>query len=158
MRKRWLRIGVLAAALFAINLAARLVGRLGYGDGTAEHLAALDRLAWAGWGAVVLTLAVTAGWWIRLRPQGEVGMELAGAIFAAALLSVVAGAYVSEPPRFPDGLGGVIIELSVYLLVGGLGALVGTLLLIAAGRDFKSQALRRYAESKRTRPGRAVRG
>jgi hypothetical protein len=158
MRGRLLRIGVLAAALFAINVVARLVARFAYGDGTPEHLAAQDTLSWIGWGAVALVMAVTAAWWARQRPQGEVAGELAGAAALAGLLYVVVGPFVSEPPRFEDGVSGGIVLLAIYLLVTGVGALVGMLLMIAAGLDYKSKLLKRYAQSKSTRPRRAVRG
>lgn len=157
MKKRLLRIGVLVVVLFAVNAVARLVGRLAYGDDTAEHLAAQERLAWLGWGALALVMAVAAWWWGRKRPQGEVSADLGGAALLAGLLYVVVGPLLSEPPRFDGGIGGGIILLTIYLLVAGVGALIGMLLLIALGRDYKSRALRRYAESKSTKPRRAVR-
>lgn len=157
MKKRVLRISALVAVLFAINVTARLVARLAYGDDTADHLDAQERLAWIGWGAVALAMAVAAWWWGRLRPPGMVAADLGIGAFVGGLLYVVVGPYVSGPPRFEDGLGGGIIQLTIYLGVAGVGALVGMLLLIALGRDYTSRALRRYAESKSARPRRAVR-
>jgi Na+/H+-translocating membrane pyrophosphatase len=157
MRERWVRIGALASALFAINVIARLVSRFGYGDGTGEHLTAQERLGWIALGATALMTALAAGWWVRLRPQGEVGGELAGAAGVAGLLSVLVGPFVSEPSRFSGGVGGVIIELSVYWGIAALGAIVGVLLVIAAGRDHRSRQLRQYAQARATKPRRPVR-
>lgn len=158
MRYRLLRVGVLAAALFALNATARLVARFGYGDGTAEHQAAQDNLVWIGWGALALVLAVTAAWWARLRPIGEVARELAVAAGVAGLLYVTVGPFLSEPPRFLDGISGAIVDLAVYLLVAGVGAVIGVLIMIAVGLDHKSRLLKSYAESRSTKPRRAVRG
>jgi hypothetical protein len=157
MTRRAVRVGILVAALFVINVIARLVARLAYGDGTPDHLAAQDRLAWIGWLAIAFAMAAAAWWWGRLRPQGAVVADLATAAAAAGLLYVLVGPFVSEPPRFDGGLGGGIIALTIYLGVTGVGALVGMLLLVALGRDQRSQALRRYAQARSTRPRRAVR-
>ena len=158
MRSRLLRVGALAGTLFAINVVARVLARFAYGDGTPEHVAAQDRLTWLGWGAVALVMAVTAAWWAQRRPQGVVAGELAGAGAVAGLLFAVGGPFISEPPRFEDGVGGAIIQFAVYLLVVGIGALVGMLVVIALGLDHKSRELKRYARSRSTRPRRALRG
>jgi hypothetical protein len=158
MRYRLLRVGVLAAGLFTLNATARLAARFGYGDGTAEHQMAQDNLAWVGWGALALILAVTAAWWARLRPIGEVAGEMAVAAGVAGLLYVTVGPFLSEPPRFLDGVGGAIVDLAVYLLVAGVGAAIGALIMIAAGLDHKSRLLKSYAQARSTKPRRAVRG
>jgi hypothetical protein len=157
MRQRVLRIGVLVAALFLINVIARLVARLAFGDATAEHLAAQERLAWLGWASVALVMAVAAWWWGRQRTPGEVATDLTIGAAAAGLLYVTAGPFISGPPWFEEGLGGSIISLTIYLSVAGVGALLGMLLLIALGRDYTSRALRDYAQARSTRPRRAVR-
>jgi hypothetical protein len=158
MRDRVLRIGLLAVALFAINATARLVARFSYGDGTAEHLAAQDRLSWIGWGAMAVLLAVTAAWWARRRPLGEAAGELGGAAVLAGLLYVAVGPFLSEPPRFEEGISGAIVQLAVYLLVAFVGTLAGTLVMIAAGVDHKARLLKDYAQARSTRPRRPVRG
>jgi hypothetical protein len=154
MSGRWQRIGALAAALFAINAAARLVTRLAHGDGTPDDLAALDRLGWISWAAVALVVAVAAGWWARLRPIGTVAADLGAAVGVAGLLYVVVGPFISAPPRFQTGLGGSIEMLAIYTGVAAVGALVGSLLVIALGRDHRSRELRRFAESRTSRPRR----
>lgn len=154
MNRRVLRIGVLVAVLFVVNAVARLVGRFAFGDGTAEHLEAQERLGWVGWGTIALTMAVAAAWWIRQRPQGEVAGELAGAAALAGLLYVTVGPFLSAPPRFDEGLGTSIIQVSIYLGVAGVGALVGALVMIALGRDYTSRSLKRFAESRSVKPRR----
>ena len=124
MRSRLLRVGALAGTLFAINVAARVLARFAYGDGTPEHLAAQDRLTWLGWGAVALVMAVTAAWWAQRRPQGGVAGELAGAGAAAGGVVAVAGVLAQEGFRGRVDL----VRLPVVVLgadgrpVTGLGA------------------------------------
>lgn len=154
MRERLLRIGVVVAVLFVVNAVARLIGRFAYGDGTAEHEAALDRLQWIGWGVIALTMAVAAGWWIRHRVQGAVAIDLLIAGGAAGLLFIIIGPFLSAPPRFEDGLGGSIVLLTVYLAVAGVGALIGALSVVALGKDFQSRQLEQYAKSRESRPRR----
>ena len=66
MRNRWLRIGTLAGALFAINLVARGVANFAFDDDTDMQ----DRTSLVFFAVVALLLAVVAFRWGRDRPVG----------------------------------------------------------------------------------------
>lgn len=150
MRKRWLRIGVLAGALFAINVAARLVVRFGFRD----DLGAQDRIALVALAATGVAMAAMAIVWGRVRSQGVVVADLAGAATAGGLLSILVGPLIAGANPFAEGTAGFFSQVWLYAGFAGGGALIGLLLLIMLGRDHKSKALRRFAESRLAKPRR----
>jgi hypothetical protein len=153
MKARWLRIGILAAALLAISIAARLVVRIWFeGEIDAEERVTLITL-----GAIAVVMAVSAIWWGRLRPMGIVIADLAGAAVAAAAVNLLAGPFVSGTTPAQVGVGDSFNAAWQYAAAAGGGALIGLLLLIMVGKDYKSQSLKRFAESKLTKPRRPVR-
>jgi len=153
MRERWLRLGVLAGALFAINVVARLVTRLAFAD----DIAAKDRITIAMMIAVGLVMAGTAFVWGRLRPQGVVAADLAAGGGTGGLLSIVVGPLVSGEAPLDDGAGFFFSQVWLYAGVAGGGALLGLLFLIMLGRDYKSQSLKRFAEAQLAKPKRPIR-
>ncbi|MPZ28888.1 MAG: hypothetical protein GEV12_21435 [Micromonosporaceae bacterium] len=153
MRKRWLRIGILAGALFVINVAGRLVVRLG----SIEEVDSQDRVTLLTYAAVGLLMAVLAIWWGRLRPLGVVVADLAGAAVAAGVLILLVGPFVSGTSPAAVGVGDSFnVAWQFAGFVAG-GSLLGMLLLIMVGRDYKSRSLKQFAESKLTKPHRPVR-
>lgn len=153
MRARLLRLGVPVAALFAINVAARLVVRLV----PVEDPAAQDRITLAAYLAIGLTLLVLAIVRGRLRALGTVVAELAVVAGLGCLSTVLLGPLVSGEAPFAGGAGIFFNQVWQYAGFGGGGALIGLLLLIMVGRDYRSQSLRRFAEAKLAKPRRAVR-
>jgi hypothetical protein len=153
MRDRWLRIGILAGALLAIALIGRLVVRIWFdGEIDAEERITLITLA-----AIGLTMAVLAVWWGRLRPIGVVIADLAGAAVAAGLVNLFAGPFVNGSTPAQIGAGDLFNAAWQYAAAAAGGTLIGLLLLIMVGKDYKSQSLKRFAESKLTKPSRPVR-
>jgi hypothetical protein len=151
--KRWLRIAVLAGALFAINLIGRLVVRLG----SVDDLDSQQQVTVLTYAAVGLLMAVLAVLWGRLRPAGPVIADLAGGMVLAGLLILTIGPFVSGTTPAAVGAGDSFNAAWQYAGFAAGGALIGLLSLIAVGRDYTSQSLKRFAEAKLTKPHRVVR-
>ncbi|MFS8478856.1 MAG: hypothetical protein FWJ93_07830 [Micromonosporaceae bacterium] len=153
MRDRWREIGLLAAVLCGIAVVARLVARFYAGQDVGRQ----ETVAWVAYGAVGLTLAVAAVVWGRHRPIGRVAADLGGAALVGCLFSVLVGPFISGGSPFAGGPG---VFFGMIWLYGGVAigsALLALLVLIALGQDHRSQALKRFAETQRTRPRRPVR-
>ncbi|GAB3143399.1 hypothetical protein GCM10027290_19640 [Micromonospora sonneratiae] len=153
MKDRWLPVGVLAGALFAVNVVARLIARLGF-DGDVE---AADRLSLGMFAVIGLTLATIAFLWGRNRPVARWGSDVAGAVLIAMALTVFVGPFISGSYPFADGAGEFFAQIWLYAGFTAGGALIGFLLLTALGRDYRSQSLKRYAESRQSKPRKVVR-
>lgn len=153
MRERWLRIGILAGVVFAIAVAGRLVIRIG----SIEDVDTQSNLTWATFGAIGLVLAVLAIRWGRIRPMGVVVADLAGGAVAGLALNLFAGPFVSGTTPGEVGAGDTFEAAWQFAGFAGGGVLIGLLLLIMVGKDYKSQSLKRFAEAKLTKPHRPVR-
>ncbi|MFI6270272.1 hypothetical protein [Micromonospora zamorensis] len=153
MDRRWRDVGVLVAALFAVNVVARLIIRFGFeGDDTAA-----DRVSLAMFAVIGLILAVVAFRWARRRPLAGWGADMALVVLVAMLLTVLFGPLLIGDNPFAGGAATFFAQIWLYLLAAGAGVLVGYLLLTALGRDYRSQQLKRYAEVKAAKPRRVVR-
>jgi hypothetical protein len=153
MRERWLRIGVLAGVLFAINVAARLVARLAFnGDDDRQTTVGLVSMVVIG-----LTFAVLAFVWGRDRPVGILVADLAGAATAGCALTIFIGPFISGEGPFSDGAGVFFGQIWQYAGFFGGGTLIGFLVLTAFGLDHKSKNLKRIAQTRLTKPRRVVR-
>lgn len=153
MRERWLRIGILAGALFAINVVGRLVVRIGGID----EVAAQQRATLVSYALIALVMAVVGALWARHRPLGVVTAELAAGAVAAGLLVLLLGPFVSGTTPAAVGAGDSFTVAWQYTGFAAGGAMVGVLLLIMLGRDYRSQSLKRFAEAKLSKPHRVVR-
>ncbi|WP_446216801.1 hypothetical protein [Micromonospora sp. IBHARD004] len=153
MRQRWRAVGLLAMALFAVNVLARLVIRFGFdGDDTAA-----DRVSLVMFVVIGLILAAVAFRWGRDRPVARWAGDLAAAVGVALALTVfVAPLLVGENP-FGGGAGLFFAQIWLYLAATAAGVLVGYLTLTALGLDHRSQQLKRYAQLKAAKPRRVVR-
>ncbi|RZU78036.1 hypothetical protein EV384_6785 [Micromonospora kangleipakensis] len=153
MLQRWRAVGLLAMALFAVNVLARLVIRFGFdGDDTAA-----DRVSLVMFVVIGLILAAVAFRWGRDRPVARWAGDLAAAVGVALTLTVfVAPLLVGENP-FGGGAGLFFAQIWLYLAATAAGVLVGYLILTALGLDHRSQQLKRYAQLKAAKPRRVVR-
>ncbi|MER6753043.1 hypothetical protein ABT235_02520 [Micromonospora echinofusca] len=153
MSERWRGTAVLAVALFAVNVVARLVTRFGFdGDDTAA-----DRVSLGMFMVIGLVLAAVAFVWGRRRPVAAWGADLAAAVGVALLLTVLVGPLLVGDNLFGGGAGTFFAQIWLYLAAAGVGVLLGYLLLTALGLDHRSQSLKRYAELRATKPRRVVR-
>lgn len=153
MKDRWRAIGVLAAALFAVNVLARLVIRFGFeGDDTAA-----DRVSLGMFVVIGLVLAGVAFVWGRQRPVARWGADVAAAVGVAMALTVLVGPLLVGANPFAGGAGTFFAQIWLYLAATAAGVLIGYLVLTALGLDHRSQQLKRYAETKAAKPRRVVR-
>jgi hypothetical protein len=153
MRDRWLPVGVLTGVLFAVNVAARLVARLGFNDdGEAQ-----DRVSLGMFVALGLILATMAFVWGRRHPAGRWIADIGAAAIVAMLLTVFVGPFVSGDAPFDGGAGDFFAQIWLYAAFAIGGSLVGFLILVALGLDYRSQGLKRFAEAKLAKPRRVVR-
>jgi len=153
VKDRWLPVGVLAAVLFAVNAAARLVARLGFNDdGEAQ-----DRISLGMFVVIGLILAVMAFLWARRHPASRWIADIGAAVIVAMLLSIFVGPFISGDTPFEGGAGDFFAQIWLYCGFAIGGSLVGFLILVALGLDYRSQGLKRFAEAKRAKPRRVVR-
>ena len=127
MNERWKPVGILAGALFVVNLLARLVVRFAAGSDDGKQ--------------------VTIGLWALI----------AVAVLVACVLAVLVGPFVSGTTPFSDGVGLVFRQFFYYVAVSAGGTLIGILAVMTVGQDYKSQALKRYAERVNAKPRKVVR-
>jgi hypothetical protein len=153
MRQRWLRIGALAGVGFGMSVAGRLVVRLG----SIDDPDAQSALTLVTFGAIGLVLAVLAIRWGRVRPMGVVVADLAGGAVGAGVLNLLVGPFVSGTSPAEVGVGDTFDAAWQFAAFAGGGGLVGLLLLVMVGMDYKSRSLRQFAEAKLTKPRRPVR-
>ncbi|MFU8871945.1 hypothetical protein [Micromonospora sp. SL4-19] len=153
MRERWRAVGMLAAALFVVNVVARLVIKFGFPDDDT----AKDRVSLAMFVVIGLVLAVLAFRWGGDRPVGRWVGDLAAAVGVALALTVFVGPLLVGENPFGGGAGLFFAQIWLYLGATVAGALVGFLTLTALGRDFRSQQLKRYAELRAAKPRKVVR-
>lgn len=152
MRERWQPVGILAAALFGINLLARIGIRIFAADDDPWQV----RIGLATMGLIALVIAVVTFRWARVHPMGRVLADLAAAVLVACLLSVLIGPFVSGTQPFAEGAGAFFAVVWQYLGFAIGGAVLGVIAVVSAGLDYRSQALKRYAEAQRARQRRAM--
>jgi len=152
-QQRWFQIAVLAIGLFAINVATRLVIRLGFnGDDSAEDNASIIMFALIGVALAVFTFIraqrVAPSAWLPDLSFGAVG---------GMLLTILAGPLVSGDVPFSGGAGFFFSQIWLYAGFGIVGTLLGYWIATALGRDYRSRSLKAFARARTTRPRRVVR-
>ncbi|MGC5049903.1 hypothetical protein ACLQ2S_00380 [Micromonospora sp. DT48] len=153
MAQRWRAVGVLAIALFAVNVVARLIIRLGFdGDDSAA-----DRVSLGMFVVIGLILAGVAFVWGERRPLAEWASDVAAAIGIAVGLTVLIGPLSVGQNPFAGGGSTFFAQIGLYLVATTVGTMLGYLLLVTLGRDHRSRNLQRFAESTATKPRRVVR-
>lgn len=153
MRDRWLPVGVLALALFAINAVARLVTKFGH-FAKADQQMRIGIIATAAVGA--LLIAATVRWAMR-HPIGRVVADLGAAAGVACLASVLIGPFLVGSKPFSAGLAFFVGQILLFLALAAIGVFLGFAGVVAIGKDWKSKGLKRYEQTYRARPHRSVR-
>nr|BFE63311.1 hypothetical protein GCM10020063_078370 [Dactylosporangium thailandense] len=153
MKERWLPVGLVAGGLFVVNLVARLVVRIAAGDDDAKQIT-IGLWALFAVGAVMIPVAF---WYGRRVPMIRVIGELGLAVVVACLLAVLIGPFVSGVGPFSNGVGLVFRQFFYFVGLSAIGAVIGLLVLMTTGLDYRSQSWKRYIEHAGTKPRKAVR-
>jgi len=153
MRERWVRIGALAAGLFAINLVARAVAKFGYGDDVETQ----DRISLGFFAVVAVVLAVFAFRWGRERAVGQWLGDVLGAVVIACLATVLLGPLVFGGNPVSGGAGEFFAQIWLYGGFSAGGLILGYLLLVVLGKDYRSQQLAAFSQAKLSKPRRVLR-
>lgn len=153
MRERWLPVAAVAGILFALNVLGRVVAKV-WGDGNDDREIRVGLLALVAVGLVVLAASVR---WVRRYPVPVVWAQLGLGVAVACLASVLIGPLLVGAAPFAEGAGLFFRQIWWYAGVALVGGLLGALIVMALGQDWKSQAWKRYAERGRSRPRRVVR-
>ncbi|MER7275170.1 hypothetical protein ABT369_11990 [Dactylosporangium sp. NPDC000244] len=153
MKERWLPVGLVAGGLFVVNLVARLVVRIAAGDDDAKQIT-IGLWALFAVGAVMIPVAF---WYGRRVPMIRVVGELGLAVVVACLLAVLIGPFVSGVGPFSNGVGLVFRQFFYFVGLSAIGAVIGLLVLMTTGLDYRSQSWKRYIEQTGTKPRKAVR-
>jgi hypothetical protein len=153
MRQRWVQIASLAAALFAINVIARVVIRIGFNeDDTAQNRVSIIMFAVIG-----LVLATVTFFRSQRVPPSSWLPELAAAAIGGMLLTILVGPFVSGDSPFSGGAGNFFSQVWLYSGFAIVGTLLGYWLATMLGRDYRSKSLAAFAKAKLTKPRRVVR-
>lgn len=152
--KRWVRVGLVAFAIFVINAVSRLISRLA---GRGEDATGIDPMALIGAGTVVLLMAAAAAYWAIRYPFSRMVFDLGAAAIVGALLSLIIGPFVGGNVPFEEGLGFFVGQFLQFMGLAALGVFLGFAGTIVLGKDWKSRGLKRYEERYQKRPHRTVR-
>lgn len=104
-----------------------------------------------------VTMAAAAYRWVCKFPMsralGDLGLIWLVACLSTVLIAPLAGG--TYP--FVNGAGDFFNGIWLYAAIGGGGAVLGIIAAIAMGKDYRSEALKRYERAAAARPRRSVR-
>ncbi|MEU4237985.1 hypothetical protein [Actinoplanes sp. NPDC026619] len=153
-QRRWFPPLALAVGLFAINVVARLIIRLGFdGNDAASGRASIIMFAVIGLTMAVWTFLACQ----RKRPSDWLLPDLVVGAIAALLLTVLVGPFISGGEPFKDGAGDFFAQIWLYAGFAIVGTLLGYWLAVLLGRDYRSRALKAFAERSKSKPRKVVR-
>lgn len=153
MKDRWLPVGLVAGVLFVVNAIARFVVWLAAPKSDSTQIV----IGLILFGVVGLVMVGASFWWGRRYPTPRVFGDLGVVILVSCLLSVLLGPLAGGSLPFKEGVGLFFGEIWRYLGYTAAGVVLGMLILMALGLDYRSQALKRYSEVRAARPRRVVR-
>jgi hypothetical protein len=152
-QQRWFPAAALAVGLFAINVATRLVIRLGFsGNQTAE-----DRASVIMFGLIGLALAVVTFLRSQRVPPSTWLWEIGFGALGAMLLTILVGPFISGDRPFAGGAGNFFSQIWLYAGFAIVGTLLGYWIATALGRDYRSRSLAAYVRGRAAKPRRVVR-
>jgi hypothetical protein len=154
MKQRWVPVAILAAALFVINVAARLIIRFGFDSSPATASTAENRASIVMFSVIGLVLAVMAFLQSQRKPPSVWVPEQGVAAISAMLLTILVGPFISGSQPFAGGGDDFFSQLWLYLGFSILGTLLGYWIATALGRDYRSKGLKAFATAKANRPRR----
>lgn len=152
MKERFQPIAILAGALLVVDtLGSFLYWLERKHDNAKTNVAFLTILA-------IAVVAGVAGYrWIVRYPMTRALRDLAfGAVIGCVAASLIAP-FAGGGYPFNNGPGDYFLKVWLFLGACVLGVLLAGLFAMALGRDYKDQALQRYAETKAAKPRKVVR-
>jgi hypothetical protein len=152
-QQRWFPIAVLGLGLFAVNVVARLVTRIGFADDeTAQGRISIGMFA-------VLGVVLAAFTFFRAQrvPPATWLPDLAFASLVGLLLTILVGPFINGDTPFSNGAGSFFSQVWLYAGFAIVGTLLGYWIATALGRDYRSRSLKAYATAKLSKPRRVVR-
>jgi hypothetical protein len=152
-QQRWFPIAALAVALFAINVVARLVIRIGFGDNDTAQ----DRVSIIMFAVIGVVLAIVTFVRAQRVPPSRWLPDLAGAAVIAMLLTILVGPFISGDSPFSGGAGNFFSQVWLYAGFAIVGTLLGYWIATAFGRDYRSRSLKAFAAARTNKPRRVVR-
>jgi hypothetical protein len=153
-RGRWLPVALVTVGLFVINGASRLITWKG---GIVKEDQQM-RIGFIAIAAVGVILIAASAWWSYRYPLGRMVADLGLAVLIACAASLIIGPYLGGSRPFKEGLEFFVLQVLLFVGLGGVGMFLGFLGVVAFGADWKSRGLKRYEQNYRARPRRAVRG
>jgi hypothetical protein len=151
---RWRRVGLLAVGIFVLNVIARFITwKFTVVEASDQQTIGLVAVT-----AVAALLLGAGVWWAIRYPFSRLVFDLGAAVGVGALLSLLIGPFAGGSTPFSEGLGTFVSELLMFLGIAAVAALLGFLIVVTLGKDWKSRGLRRYEQNYRKRPQRTARG
>jgi hypothetical protein len=152
-QQRWFPATALAVGLFAINVVTRLVIRFGFdGNESAEDRATIIMFALIGLALAVVTFVRAQ----RVPPSTWLWDVVFGGV-GGMLLTILIGPFISGDRPFSGGAGNFFSQVWLYGGFAIVGTLLGFWVATALGRDYRSKALKAFAEVRKSKPHRPVR-
>lgn len=141
--KRWVRVGLLALAIFLVNGVSRFI------TWKADIVEEDDqlRVSLVALAFVTLLLIAASAWWAVRYPFGRLFADIGAAVGIGGLLSVLVGPFLGGSTPFEGGPGWFVGQLLLFLLLAAVGVFLGFVSVVAFGKDWKSRGLRRYEEA-----------
>jgi hypothetical protein len=143
-----------ATSMFAVYVLGRFAAWLVRHSHHAE-----DRQYWIALvtgGLIALIASVFTFRWMQRRPLGEALPQMIVVIAAACFASALLGPFAYGVQPFHSGPGAFFETVWLFFAWSLGGVLAGVLVVMSAGKDYRAQALKRFADSKLTRPRRVV--
>ncbi|MBX6750059.1 MAG: hypothetical protein IRY85_10395 [Micromonosporaceae bacterium] len=159
-RNRWVRVGAIALGFFLINGLARFISNITAPDESeipplrSEDSSTDVVIAVSGALAIVLLLAVAAGFWAVRHPAGRMAADLGLATLVGTLLALLVGPFFGGNKPFDEGLEMFVLQFLQFLGLGALGIFLGFVTMVVLGKDWKTRGLAAYAERYGRRPRR----
>ena len=153
-KKRWIRVGLLALAIFAINAVSRLITWKFHVVDESQQL----KIGFIAVLVVAVLLIAATAWWAVRYPFSRLFGDIGTAVGVGALLSLLVGPFAGGSKPFAEGLGSFVGQVLMFLGIAGAGVVLGFWGVVAFGKDWKSRGLRRYESNYRKRPHHTIRG
>jgi membrane-associated HD superfamily phosphohydrolase len=153
MRNRYKPVALVAGLLVLMSLVVQIINRTAYhkNDNDQENVTLVLLFVTA------LVMVIASYWWSVRFPLGQVVPELLLILAIGCVAIVVIDPLVTAISPFASGAGDFFEKIWIYLGFTIGGSVLGWLIALALGRDYRGKALARYAKTVTSKPHRVVR-